>query len=525
MEMDNKQSEQQITKVALSLDSNLQWAKQTYAGCGDVALVSFQSERGVPVKGFCLSCQSLMEEGQNHLIRLLMESLAEYREGEEAKGVTGNVTAAGALGYITGLGGDFQPVHPLQELAEIDAKLWEGFVIIFLEEWEVALGYRSQPFSKRQVTEPVSEPVVQGPREGTVECLHTNLGMIRQRVKSAHLKVEYLAAGEVLKTVIAYAYLDQAVNLQVLEEFKQRIGSVKDFEVLETAYVEDWIQDSVWSPFPQFRYTERTDTAAAALMDGKILVMVENSPSILICPAFFVDFFNTSEDYYVRTVYATLVRLLRLLAFFIALTLPSIYVALSTFHPELIPTVLLLTIMDTREGIPFPAFFEALIMEISFELLREAGIRLPRPVGSAVSIVGALVIGQAAIMAKIASPIMVIVVAFTGIASFAIPHYDMGIAIRVLRFPYMIAAGLLGGFGLMAAFLLTLLHLTCLHTLGQPYLSSLAPMRLRDLRDVFIRLPLRSFLRSPRNRRLHPAAPVSGEARNGWPRLRSRGRS
>jgi hypothetical protein len=204
----------------------------------------------------------------------------------------------------------------------------------------------------------------------------------------------------------------------------------------------------------------------------------------------------------VRTVFASLIRILRLFAFFIALVLPSLYIALSTFHPELIPTVLLLTILDTREGIPFPAFFEALAMEVSFELLREAGIRLPRPVGSAVSIVGALVIGQAAITAQIASPIMVIIVALTGIASFAIPHYDMAIALRIVRFPLMIAAGILGGFGLMIGFLLILLHLTRLHTLGQPYLSSLAPIKFKNFRDIFIRIPLRYLLVSPRNRKL-----------------------
>jgi hypothetical protein len=272
--------------------------------------------------------------------------------------------------------------------------------------------------------------------------------------------------------------------------------------VLGASFVEEWIEDSSYTPFPQYRYTERTDNAAAALLDGKILVMVENTPMILICPSVFIDFFGTSEDYYVRTAFATLIRMLRLFAFFIALTLPSIYVALSTFHPELIPTVLLLAILDTREGIPFPALIEALIMEVTFELLREAGIRLPRPVGSAVSIVGALVIGQAAITAQIASPIMVIVVALTGIASFAIPHYDMAIAIRVIRFPLMLAAGFLGGFGLMIGYLLLLLHMTRLHTLGQPYLSSLAPLKIKNLRDIFIRIPLSYLMKSPRNRKL-----------------------
>jgi spore germination protein KA/spore germination protein len=187
-----------------------------------------------------------------------------------------------------------------------------------------------------------------------------------------------------------------------------------------------------------------------------------------------------------------------MVAFVLALTLPSIYIALSTFHPELIPTVLLLKIIDTREGIPLPAFFEALVMEFFFELLREAGVRLPKPIGSAVSIVGALVVGEAAINAGIASPIMVIIVALTGIASFAIPQYSIAIALRILRFPLMVSASIMGGFGIMIMFLLMLLHLCKLRTLGQPYLAPLAPLRINELRDVALRVPLKTLLRSPR---------------------------
>jgi spore germination protein len=224
---------------------------------------------------------------------------------------------------------------------------------------------------------------------------------------------------------------------------------------------------------------------------------------MLICPGNFVEFFMTSEDYYYRTIFSSLIRLIRVAAFIIALMLPSTYIALSTFHSELIPTVLLLAILNTREGIPFPAVIEALIMEFFFELLREAGIRLPRPIGSAVSIVGALVIGQAAIQSQITSPVMVIVVALTGIASFALPQYNMAIAIRILRFPLMIMAATFGGLGIMVGFILIYLHLTTLTSLGQPYLTSIAPLDIKRLRDAIIVLPRRVLLHTPRNRHLH----------------------
>ena len=272
---------------------------------------------------------------------------------------------------------------------------------------------------------------------------------------------------------------------------------------METSFIEQIIEDSTYSPFPQHRYTERPDVAVSAMLDGKIAVMVQGTSSILLCPGLFAEFFQSSEDYYQRTVYSTFVRWLRIIAFLMALTLPSVYIALSTFHPELVPTVLLLAVIDAREGIPLPAFFEALLMEFFFELLREAGVRLPKPVGSAVSIVGALVIGEAAINAGIASPIMVIIVAATGIASFAIPQYNIAIALRILRFPLMICAALLGGFGMMICFLLILLHVCKLRSLGQPYLAPFAPFRLVELRDVLLRVPLKVLLRAPRDRHMH----------------------
>ncbi|MFC4597820.1 spore germination protein [Cohnella hongkongensis] len=483
--------------ISPSLADNLERMKEAIGGSDDIIVDCWHYGPDLRYRAFSVYSHALVDDASNHAMKSTLQSLIAHELGPAE-----NVTPGHVRSFFERGGVSATPYALLSGTNEAIDKVLNGYIVLFFDEWDRALGYNAIQVPQRQVTESVREPSVQGPREGTIESLKANLGMIRQRVKSPRLKVRYVTAGSELRTTIAYAYLEQAVNPDVLDEFLQRLQGIERYEVPETSYVEDWIEDSTYSPFPQYRYTERTDTAAAALLEGKILVMVSHSPNILICPSVFVDFFGTSEDYYGRTVISSLIRLLRLLAFFIALTLPSMYVALSTFHPELIPTVLLLAILDTREGIPFPAFLEALVMEILFELLREAGIRLPRPVGSAVSIVGALVIGQAAITAQIASPIMVIVVALTGIASFAIPHYEMGVALRIIRFPLIIAAGLLGGFGIMIVALLTLLHMTRLHTLGQPYLSTLAPLKPRNFRDLFIRVPLKAFLRSPRNRQL-----------------------
>lgn len=394
----------------------------------------------------------------------------------------------------------------LNDLHNVVEEISEGRLIILFDQWDKALSFKSQSVESRQVTDPVNESVVQGPRESTVENLQKNIGLLRLRLKTPKFKIESITAGGDTKTTVAYGYIEDKVDGELLAEFKKRIEQIKDLEIMETSYIEQLIEDSTYSPFPQHRYTERTDMAVAAMMDGKIAVMVQGTGGILLCPGLFTEFFQSSEDYYQRTLLSNLVRWLRIVAFIIALTLPSIYIALSTFHPELIPTVLLLAVLNAREGIPFPAFFEALLMEFFFELMREAGVRLPRPVGSAVSIVGALVIGDAAISAGIASPIVVIVVALTGIASFSIPQYNIAISLRILRFPLMLSAAMLGGFGMMICFLFILLHLCTLRTLGQPYLSPLAPFRLAEMRDVIVRIPLKKLLRTPRN--LHKQKPV-----------------
>ncbi|OAS14882.1 spore germination protein [Paenibacillus oryzisoli] len=490
-------SEDQPLQIQANLLINRETLEQAFVNCQDIVfeLRKYGSELTYSVLvGYCSSL--VTDDSDSYLIKVLND-LATVQSADPA------TIDPEAIAYFFGHSGATSlGLSIVSEVKTIVELVLQGHVVMLFDGWNCGVAYKAATFNKRQVNEPVSEPVVQGPREGTVESIGINLGMIRQRVQSPELKIEFITAGETFKTTIAFCYLEGVIHPDILEEFRNRMNGIEPYDVLDTSYIQDWIQDSAYTPFPQYRNTERTDVVAAALMDGKIAILVDNSPTVMIAPAFLVDFISTGEDYYVRTIFASMTRLVRLLAFFIALTLPSIYIAMSTFHPELIPSVLLLAILDTREGIPFPAFIEALIMEVSFELLREAGIRLPRPVGSAVSIVGALVIGQAAITAKITSPIMVIVVALTGIASFAIPHYDIAIAIRVLRFPYMVAASLLGGFGLMIMFLLTLLHLTCLHTLGQPYLSSIAPFKSRDMRDIVVRAPLSKFMISPRNRRL-----------------------
>ncbi|OMF36829.1 spore germination protein [Paenibacillus sp. FSL H8-0548] len=442
--------------------------------------------------------ESLVQEDTVNYMKISLQDLATHEIGPGM-----DVTPQDIRSFFEHDGVSAKKAAVLNDLELVIDEISNGRLLILFDQWDKALSFKAESVETRQVNESVNESVVQGPRESTVENLQKNLGLLRLRLKTPKFKLERIISGGETKTIVVYGYIDDAVDAEVLAEFKKRIVQIKELEILETSYIEQLIEDSTYSPFPQHRYTERTDMAVAGLLAGKIAVLSQGTGGILLCPGLFTEFFQSSEDYYQRTLIASLVRWLRIVAFLIALTLPSIYIALSTFHPELIPTVLLLAILDAREGLPLPAVFEALLMEFFFELMREAGVRLPRPVGSAVSIVGALVIGDAAISAGIASPIMVIVVALTGIASFAIPQYNIAIAMRILRFPLMISAAVLGGFGMMICLLFLLLHVCKLRSLGQPYLAPLAPFRLKELRDVVIRAPLKTLLRSPRNHHKH----------------------
>ena len=378
----------------------------------------------------------------------------------------------------------------LSSFDETEREMLSGKLVVFIDGWDKAIAIEAGNPESRSISEPLNESVIAGPHVGTVEDMRKNIGLLRGRLQTPAFKLKRLSAGGHARTPVAYGYIEGIVDPGMLQEFERRIAQIKDQEILEVSYVEEWLEDKTYSPFPQFRLTERPDTAVAALLSGKIIVMTQGSCGILLCPGLFVEFFQSSEDYYERTVISTGIRLLRILAVAIALTAPAIYIALVTYHPELIPTNLLLAIIDSREGIPFPAVVEAVIMVFFFELLREAGIRLPKTVGSAVSIVGALVIGEAAINAGIASPIMVVVVALTGIASFAIPQYKIAIAFRILQFPLMLMTAVLGIFGLMICLLWIALHLTKLKVLGQPYFDPFAPLRPRAMPDVLLRARL-----------------------------------
>lgn len=466
------------------LQENQNKLKQIFANCDDFMIDCWTFGNRLQYQAFSAYFRTMTErqDDMRDTLRSVIGSIA---------GTDSELDPRTVSAYLEQHGPTMKTGKLVRDWDETELLLLQGYIVIFIEGWQLAVAYEAEDVPTRSVDEPMREQVVRGPNEGTVDELKVNIGLLRRRLRSSKFKVVNVETGGTTRTEVVYGYLEGVVPEQTLQLFKERIEQAKNSEILESSYIEALIEDSTFSPFPQHRYTERTDTAVAAVLDGKIIVLAEGTGTILICPGLFLEFFQSSEDYYERTIISSFIRLLRLVAFFIALTLPSFYIAFSTYHPELIPTVLLLAILDSREGIPFTSFIEAVIMLFFFELLREAGLRLPKSVGSAVSIVGALVIGEAAINAGIASPIMVVVVALTGIASFSIPQYSIAIAFRLLQPPLMIFTVTLGIFGLSICLLWILLYLTSLRTLGQPYLSPLAPLRRQQLLDSVFRTPLK----------------------------------
>ncbi|MGO4887987.1 spore germination protein [Anaerobacillus sp. MEB173] len=370
----------------------------------------------------------------------------------------------------------------------IDSVL-SGDTILFLDHCDQAFIVPTRGWDTRSVAEPETEPIVRGPRDGFVESIRSNTALVRRRIRDPLFRIEELKVGEKSRTDINIAYIKGTVKDGLVEEVKERLQRIKIDAILESGYIEEFIDDAPLSPFITIQNTERPDRAAAAIYEGKVAIFIDNTPFVLIVPTFFWQFFQAGDDYYSNYWLSSFTRSIRYIALILSLTLPSIFVLLVSFHQEMLPTPIAISIAASREALPFPVLFEALMMELAFELMREAGLRMPRPIGQAVSIVGSLVVGQAAVEAGVVSPIMVIVIATTGIASFAIPNYAASFSIRLFRFPLLIASGTLGLLGFASVIIIVLIHALSIRSFGEPYLAPGAPFRPYQNKDMVIRMP------------------------------------
>ncbi|HET7577754.1 MAG TPA: spore germination protein [Bacillales bacterium] len=392
---------------------------------------------------------------------------------------------------------------PIDEIGETDEMrkavsfMLSGDTAVFIDGSEKAFDCNTKGWEHRGVQEPRAEAVVRGPREGFTETLRVNTALMRLRLKDPDLRVKHFASGDRTNTNIAIFYIEGVCDDNLIKQVEGRIQNIEMDGILGSGYIEQLIEDNHWTPFPTLQYTERPDKAVANLLEGRIVIIVDGTPFSLIAPAVFTQFYQSPEDYYERFWISSFIRFIRLLALFLSLMAPSLYIAFTAFHPEMIPQDLVVAIAAGRSTVPFPSVVEAFIMAISIEILREASIRLPGIIGPTIGIVGALVIGQAAVQAGLVSPLMVIIVALTTISSFATPSYGAAISVRLLRFPMMIMAGTFGLYGIMLFLLLIALHLCTLKSFGVPYIAPIAPSHILDMKDVVFRAPLQWMSKRP----------------------------
>ncbi|WP_309123388.1 spore germination protein [Paenibacillus sp.] len=371
----------------------------------------------------------------------------------------------------------------------LDAIL-QGRAVVAVDGVDQAFVIGSPNVPKRSIAQPPTEQTIQGPREGFIEPLIFNLGLLRYRLPTPDLRIKLMRVGRITKSKVAVCYLEGIVNPDLVKEVTRRLKSIDIDGILDSGFLEQLIEDNHWSPFPQIQNTEKPDRAVGQMIEGRVIVLVDGSPFALICPTVFVQFYQSSEDYSSRFLQGSFSRLARVIALLFSLITPSLYVAIISFNPELIPTEFAIAVAGGRAGVPFPSVVEVLVMEISMEVLREATIRLPQQVGGALSIVGVLVIGQAAVSAGFASPITVVVIALTTIGSFATPAYNAAFALRMLRFPLIFLAGMFGLYGIVVGLILIGNHALSLRSFGVPYLTPAVPGNLSGLKDLLIRGPL-----------------------------------
>ena len=388
----------------------------------------------------------------------------------------------------------FSDAEPISTIENAAQGILIGDTIIFIDGYDRAIKIPDAGYPDMGVTESDSEKVVRGSNEGFADSVKINTALIRRRVRSTRIKVKEINCGVRSNTNVDLVYMDDLVDKEMLSDVENRLKEYEIDGVLDSGVLEQLSEKKWYSPFPEFQTTVRPDRAAFSILEGKIVVLVDNSPIALLLPTDFNSFLKTTDDDFDRTLAVNLARIIRYLATFFALTLPGLYLAVTNFHTQILPTTLLLSFWENRIGVPFPEVVEVLLMELSFELLREAGIRLPGAMGNTIGIVGGLIIGQSAVDANLVSPIVVIIVAFTALCSFAIPNEEFAFSFRILKFFIILMSAWLGYFGFLIGIYMIIIHLTKLKSFGVPYLHPFVNVEKRGgqaKKDSITRFPIR----------------------------------
>jgi spore germination protein KA len=461
-----------------SLEKNISTFKDIFADDDTVIYRKFEN-----INSDCLKCCAIFIDGMvndDFINESILRPLINMQIKQE-------VEASQLLDFISSKVITSSDVKEVKDINQAIGSVLYGDTILLVDGFDKVLTIDTKGWEFRKIQDSETEPLVRGPRESFTEAILVNLSLIRRKIKSPDLKFKFKEIGSRTKTITCVCYVEGIANEKIINELMKRLDDIEIDGILESGYIEELIKDSPFSIFNTIGNTDRPDVVAAKMLEGRIAVVVDGTPVVLTLPFLYVEYFQASEDYYDNFVFASLNRVLRWIGFFLSTSVPAIYISLSTFHQEMMPTPLAISISAAREGVPLPTVVEAVLMLIVFAILREAGIRLPKPIGQAISIVGAIVLGESAVTAKLVSAPIVVVVAISGISGFLVPKI-IGPSV-LLRFIFLIPSAFLGLYGYIFSVIGVTIHLVSMRSFGVPYMYPLGSINKQDLKDVGIRAP------------------------------------
>lgn len=388
---------------------------------------------------------------------------------------------------------DYLPLLDASLEYDIDntvSSVLNGKIIFLIDKLDYVIICGLINAEKRSITEPENEKNVRGPHEGFIESLDTNIAMLRRKIKNENLKFNTITLGNETKQTVVVAYIDGIANPKLLSTLINKISKINTDGLLAIGYIEQYITDSPNSPFPQYLATERADKVVASLLEGRLTILMDGTPFALIAPVSFWSFIQALDDYSTKWMLGSFIRYIRIISVIISMILPALYISATAFQYYLVPLNLLIPLAISRTEVAFPPVVEALTMEFTIEIIREASIRLPTYISTTIGVAGGIIIGQAAVNAGIVSSLFIIVVAVTAMASYVIPVYDFGLALRLIRFLFLIFASIFGIIGVLVGSIFIISHLLSLESLGQPYFSPIIPFKKDSIKDTVVRAPL-----------------------------------
>ncbi len=499
-ELANQKSKNEPKKIFPTVSVNLEYMKSRYNSSinSDIVIREFTlTARNKQYSAFLVYIDGMSDSKlMNEFILnpLMLKNRANIFDSDETKviseAVTNNITVRrikkfNLLDYIYNSLMPQNNVKKVQEFDELISGINSGNCALFVDTLDTAFDIDIKGFKQRGVEKPENEIIVRGSQEGFTEAIRTNTSLLRRLVNNENLIIENIDVGNLSNTKCAVCYMQNIANDALVGEVKYRLNNINIDYLISSGQLEQLIEDNGKYSLPQLVSTERPDKATNYLLEGRVVILVNGSPYALIAPGTLIDFISSPEDLNLKYQFANLLKVIRIFAFILTLLLPGLYIAVTNFHQELIPTELLFAIVASRESVPFPIIFEIFLMEFSFELIREAGLRVPAPIGPTLGIVGALILGQAAVEANIVSPVLIIIVAITGISSFAIPDFSLSFHCRLLRFAYIILGYLLGFLGICFGLFVHFLIMSSLKSFGTPYLQPYVPIT-RDYKGIML---------------------------------------